>query len=237
LEDLDKLNINRYIEINMPYTHFAKFLKSYSNRELIHIKVIYNKTKIAEYTYFHDVCMKTVLPKIKKNKIYSISLLYKEYGDYVDTEITEYYLFKDDNDSIYLLEPHLQNKIIFLTEIPDIKMSGTSTKKIVVEELNKRIFGVEIDGFHIEENLNKIPLFEKKYLVISSDGLDLGRILQKKIKNKYEYEILDLHSDENITMDEDLKFQSEKSINRIHLALHIKRKKGWFERLIHWFKS
>jgi hypothetical protein len=73
--------------------------------------------------------------------------------------------------------------------------------------------------------------------VISSDGLDLGRILQKKIKNKYEYEILDLHSDENITMDEDLKFQSEKSINRIHLALHIKRKKGWFERLIHWFKS
>jgi hypothetical protein len=219
----------------MPFLHFAKFLKSFSKKEMIHIKVIFNKTKIAEYTFFDSkIGVKKVLPKIKNNRIYSISLLYKEYGDYVESEISEYILFKY-NDHVYLCEPFHKKDYCYLRDINDICISGSATKKIIVEELSHRkIFGLEIMGQN-EENI----LFTKDWMILTyhNQKFPLAKVLKKEIEPKYKFEILDMETDEDVKMDEELQMDSGKSINRIRMVLNINKEKSLYERIIYKIKN
>jgi hypothetical protein len=243
----------------MPFLHFAKFLKSYSKKDLIHIKVIFNKTKIAEYTYFGKVLIKKVLPSIKNNRIYSVSLLFKEYGDYVETEISEYILFKKD-DEIYFCQPVYKHGMIYLKEISDIKIDGPATKKIIVEEIKSKIYAVEIVGESKvkqeeqekqkakekeeqqekkekqqeekeeeqekeEQNDDENIIFRKQLIMLTKNNkLDLGKIFRKQIQSKYIYDIIDMETDHEVTIDENLNLKSSKIFNQVRMVLSVKQK-------------
>lgn len=222
----------------MPFLQFANFLKSYSKKEMIHLKVVFQKTKIAEYTYFNPVLLKKILPNIKENKIYSVSILYREYGDYVESEIMEYYLFRDEDD-IYFCKPYLENGFIFLEEISDLKMDGSPcTRKIIVEEFSKRrLYGVQIQGWNEKSgNEEDVNVFTKRYLIASDNGeIDIKKLLDKKVGYQYEYGIDDLDTESDMKMDVDnLIFQSKKTINRINICLMIKKKKSLWQRFKEW---
>jgi hypothetical protein len=214
----------------MPFLNFAKFLKTYAKKEMVHIKVIFNKTKIAEYTFFNYVSLKKILPKIKNNKIYSLSLLYKEYGDYVESEISEYILFKY-NDELFIYQPIYKKGYCYLKDIVDINIYGSSTKKVIVEELSfRQIYGLEI----LVQN-EKGLLFTKRFMMLTNDeNFQLKLFLKNEIEYKYQYEILDFETeDDEMQMKEGLEMEGSKVINKIRMVLNITKEKSLYERFIY----
>jgi hypothetical protein len=232
-----------HIQSNMPFQHFAKFLQSYSNRDMIHIKVVFNKTKIAEYTFFGQVMIKKVLPNIKKNKIYTISLLYKEYGDYVETDISQFILFKSDDEELYIYDPIYKNEMYYLNEISDLVLKGMATKKVVVDEIpsqNKKLFAIEIIGLKkkkLKYNEQEETIFNKSWMIGTNDKLELGKLLKKEIRSKYEYDILDFQMDDDILLNDNMELSTKRSLNRIQIVLNIIRKRSLYEKITNKIKE
>jgi hypothetical protein len=158
-----------------------------------------------------------ILPKLKKDTLYNISVYQKYNGIYYNTTPTHYILFISNNKSylfkpkkVYFSDPnHYYYKII-----DDVNIDGELSMKIVVNEAETSLYKI---------NINNI----KSLYVCSKYSFPIYNEIDKVLK-KYKYNIIDIKTD--CTIENKIIVESEQ-INEIFVDVEIIKEKPLYKRL------
>jgi hypothetical protein len=202
-----------------------------SSLRLTHLKVYFNKTKIADYTNNGLIYLKDVLPKLKPNKLYGLNLYYKEDGMYHETELIHAYVFIDDDNKIIIC---CQKKSFYdslpekqyVKVVGDYYLIGQSTKKLVIEEVPFSIVDLHVHAGAIN----------KHTLIIWKNELNIQDEVAKML-SEYDYDwVGEIEMNERCKLDENGLVIQKDVTNTICIEVKINRKRTIWERISLWFK-
>ena len=187
------------------------------------VVIYFNGKKCSNQTYLKQTTMKKLLencnptdvsslktPMFENNKLYSISLYYKEKGIYEPTAIHSTYAFLDPDGqlSFYVTKSDILESV-YMKKIGDYCLYGSAKKKIIIHETNLNFYKIDIASANVNNTIN----------ICKSTPLSLIKEVTKKL-SKYNFTI------------EDVKYDLKGSIHRIKVSVSTQGTKSIISRLL-----
>lgn len=115
-------------------------LQNLSN-PIVKVKVVLNGQKMDTLSFPHQARLRSILPDLENDKVYSLNVYYKENGYYM-IDLSNLILFKNDNKILIYKDKggHLSKPK------PDYLLFGYSTKKVIIQETTKNIYHLHIES-------------------------------------------------------------------------------------------
>jgi hypothetical protein len=196
------------------------YLQNISN-PFVKVKVTLNGKKLDTHIYPDQVRLRSILPDLEINKIYLLNLYYKENGEYYLSELKNIILVKED-DKICIYE----NKNGRLNgPISNYLLFGYSKKKIVIQEVDKKIIHIHIQSLSNEKLTQSINGANEFYESICIDGdkeIDIDRKIDDILCN-YVYQIQKKE-----------KIDEDKNICQVYVEVVVDRKKNIWRRFFNY---
>ena len=175
------------------------------------------------------------IPTLEKRKLYSLSVYYKENGEYYPTELTELFVLVDDADKLVMFEYKnnhwysMERK--YVVHCHDYILMGQSKKKIIIQETDKKLYDIHLCSIHSESVAQmRIYDFNKSILIVSKEQIDIPKEVQK-ILYQYHYVINKIVCSENCIIDSNKIIIESKPTNKIYMEVKLEGKKGLWKRL------
>jgi hypothetical protein len=204
---------------------------------LVHVKVILNHNKIGDYILTKGVRLRKLIPDLEPLKLYSLNLLYKENGEYLQSDIRNFFLVVDEEKKLLILSPiYSLNRKYYLEIVKDFSLEGSATKKIVIQDTDYKFYDIHISSVHSESiDQKRIYDFNSSILLASNKNIDLQKELAKKL-SKYIFQVKNIVCSDGCILDEDSQPFICESTNKIYIEVSLDRKKTWKERINEYFK-
>jgi hypothetical protein len=212
------------------HRNLTKYLWNLSN-PIVKVKVVLNNKKIKTYSYLNEARLRNVLPDLEEYKIYSLDLYYKEDGYYYPSSLKNLILMREgDKIDIY------ESKNGKLSDPKcDYLLFGHSKKKIMIQEVDKKIYHIHIRNVSNERNKEQMMdlretdiEFHRTICIDMNKELDIDKKISKILCN-YVYEIL--HQSVERNAEQSAEKSAERSYTKEMETLNVENynenKKNW----------
>ncbi len=197
---------------------FTKYLRNINN-PIVKIKVELNGEKIKTYSFPKQVRIRSILPKLKLGKIYSMDLYYKEEADYYRCDLKNLIVIQTE-DHLYIYK---NNNGVLSDPQSDYLLFGYFKKKLVIQEVDMKIY-----NFHIysitNEKIDDVKMmntdFNETICIDANKNLDMKKRIEKILCN-YVYKI---HQQSE-------KYDEDKNVWDVEVNVMIEGKKNILKRI------
>ena len=197
---------------------FSKYLRNLNNR-MVKIKVVLNGEKIKTYSFTDQVRLRSILPKLEPNKIYSMNLYYKEEGEYDRCDLKNLIVIQTDNR----IDIFKNKRGVLSDPKSDYLLFGYFKKKLIIQEVDMKIYNFYIHSITSEKIDEKMMMnmdFNKTICVYSNKDMDMKKEIEKILCN-YVYDIRQKSE----------KYDEHLGVWEVEVQVSIERKKNIWKRL------
>jgi len=221
----------------MTKSKLIEHLRNLSN-DTLHVKVFLNQSKVGDYL-MRNLTLRKVMPELEKLKLYTLNLYYKDNGEYYLSDLRDVFIVLDAEDKLAMFEPvKYENSKIYLKYIRDCSLLGHSTKKIMIERTNYKLYDIHVCSVHSESSVAqpRVYDFNTSVIIATDEEFSIHQEVSRKL-SRYIFDIHKIVCSEGCSKNENGWITESDLTNKIYVEVKLERKKRWRERFHDFFKN